>query len=382
MEAMEAVAYTGSPAPPDRSWPGILRSCAVYLGIVAAGLLVASLVLVMGTTSLSGGKDWVDIHMGPHPLLGFDRAPRVVLDNYATRLTMGGVVAAAWIASAPVVVLLCLFAARRLGPSAREALGLRRPSLRQTLGWAAAVAAYCLVSPGLLRFAGLEMGGGQAVSLYRTAYWLPVLYLGSVLAAPVIEEVLVRGFLVEALSRSRLGEIGAVCLATIIWAVFHLGNLASATNLFLLGLLLGFARLRSRSTYLTIGLHALVNLAILVQVGIHLDRSGTSALLEAARSDRGKHEYYQALWNLRDAERFSHGPCPECALERARLFLAAGEPAEAAKAARRAVQLATSPAAAAPGRELLDQATAAEARRGVDTPASPRSSNLPRSHRP
>jgi CAAX protease family protein len=369
MEAMEAVAYPGSPAPPSSRRPGLLRSCATYLGILAASLLVESLVLVMGTASRSGDKDWVEIHMGPHPLLGFDRAPRIVLDNYATRLTMGGLVAAAWLAAAPVVVLLCLFAARRMGPSTREALGLRRPSLRQALGWTAAVAAYGLVSPGLLRFPGLEMGGGQAVSLYRTAYWLPVLYLGSVLAAPVIEELLVRGFLVEALSRSRLGDLGAVCLAPCLWAVFHLGSLASATNLLLLGLLLGFARLRSGSTYLTIGLHGLLNLAILVQVGIHLDRSGTSALLDAARADRGRHEYYNALWNLRDAERFSHGPCPECALERSRLFLAAGEPAEAAKAARRAVQLAASPASAAQGRELLGQATAA--RHGVDTPSPP-----------
>ncbi|HXO19352.1 MAG TPA: CPBP family intramembrane glutamic endopeptidase [Thermoanaerobaculia bacterium] len=367
MEAMEAVAYLESPAPPSSRRPGVFRSCAIYLGILLASLFVEAFILLMGLVALEGDQDWVDIQLGPHPVLGFDRAPRIVLDSLATRCTMGGPVAAAWILSAPVVVLLCLLAARSLGPSAREALGLRLPSLRQALGWAAAVAAFWL-SLVWFRIPGLETGGGQAVSLYRTAYWLPLLYLGSVLAAPLIEELLVRGFLVEALRRSRLGASGAVCLAAALWSVPHLGNLANPLALLFFGVLLGFARLRSGSTYLTIALHGLVNLAILLQTGIYIDHSGTNALLDAARSDRGQHEYYQALWNLRDAERFSHGPCPECALERAHLFLAASEPDEAAKAARRAIRLATSPAIAAQGRELLGQATEAEIQHANGSP--------------
>ncbi|HEY0780949.1 MAG TPA: CPBP family intramembrane glutamic endopeptidase [Thermoanaerobaculia bacterium] len=191
----------------------------------------------------------------------------------------------------------------------------------------------------------------------------PLFVIGSILAAPLLDEIVARGFLYETLRRSRLGVLGAILVPPVLWAVLTLGSLAGGLALLFFGVLLGVVRWRSGSTYLTIALHALVNLALVLQTGIALDRSGTSELLQAARAERGQHEsyeYYQALWNLRDAERLSHGPCPECALEGARLFLAAGEPGEAANAARRAVDLAASPTETAQARELLGQAREAQ----------------------
>jgi uncharacterized protein len=96
---------------------------------------------------------------------------------------------------------------------------------------------------------------------------LAVLLVGFCVAAPIGEELLVRGFLFSGWSQSLLGVAGAIVLSSAAWASLHTQyNWFDMSQIFALGLLLGYVRQRSGSTWLTVILHAANNLAAVAHV--------------------------------------------------------------------------------------------------------------------
>jgi uncharacterized protein len=96
------------------------------------------------------------------------------------------------------------------------------------------------------------------------ALWL--LVLAFCVAAPVSEELFARGFLYRGWSESFLGPVGAILLSSMVWTALHLQyDWFFFGEVFSIGLLLGYLRYRSNSTWLTIILHGLNNLAAVVQ---------------------------------------------------------------------------------------------------------------------
>ena len=97
------------------------------------------------------------------------------------------------------------------------------------------------------------------------ALWL--LVIAFCVAAPVTEEFFARGFLYRGWSESVLRPAGAIMLSSLVWTAMHLqyydwfffGEVLS------IGLLFGYLRYRSNSTWLTVVLHGLNNLAATVQ---------------------------------------------------------------------------------------------------------------------
>ena len=96
------------------------------------------------------------------------------------------------------------------------------------------------------------------------ALWL--LVVAFCVAAPITEEFFARGFLYRGWSESALGPVGAILLSSLVWTVLHLQyDWYFLGEVFSIGLLLGYLRYRSKSTWLTIILHGLNNLAAVVQ---------------------------------------------------------------------------------------------------------------------
>jgi membrane protease YdiL (CAAX protease family) len=113
------------------------------------------------------------------------------------------------------------------------------------------------VTPG---FMGEVMKSAQADG----ALWL--LVIAFCIAAPVSEEILSRGFLYRGWSESRLGVVGAIVLSSLAWTSLHLQyDWFFFGEIFSIGLLLGYLRYRSNSTWLTIVLHGLNNFAATAQ---------------------------------------------------------------------------------------------------------------------
>ena len=113
------------------------------------------------------------------------------------------------------------------------------------------------VAPG---FMGDVLKSAQADG----ALWLLVVAL--CIAAPVSEEILSRGFLYRGWSESRIGVVGAIILSSLAWTSLHLQyDWFFFGEIFSIGLLFGYLRYRTNSTWLTIVLHGLNNFAATVQ---------------------------------------------------------------------------------------------------------------------
>jgi membrane protease YdiL (CAAX protease family) len=96
------------------------------------------------------------------------------------------------------------------------------------------------------------------------ALWL--LVIAFCVAAPISEEVLARGFLYRGWSESRLGVAGGIFLSSLAWTAQHLQyDWFFFGEVFCIGLLLGYLRYRSNSTWLTIVIHGLNNAAATIQ---------------------------------------------------------------------------------------------------------------------
>ena len=81
--------------------------------------------------------------------------------------------------------------------------------------------------------------------------------MSTVVAAPILEEVLFRGVIFES-CRERLGTGGAVLLSALLFGLIH-GIPVQIVNAFVVGLILGYIYLRTRSLMSVIVLHAINN---------------------------------------------------------------------------------------------------------------------------
>ena len=113
------------------------------------------------------------------------------------------------------------------------------------------------VSPGF-------MGGVLKSARADNSLWL--LVLSFCVAAPLTEELMTRGFLYRGWQESFLRPIGAIVLSTLVWTCMHLQYDAFFLGqVFSIGLLFGYLRYSSGSTWVTIVLHGINNLAATLQ---------------------------------------------------------------------------------------------------------------------
>jgi len=112
--------------------------------------------------------------------------------------------------------------------------------------------------------------------MYDSAGSVPLLCVAMIFAAPISEEFLFRGFFFIGFQRSKLGNIGAIVLTSFLWAIIHISQYETHTvvQIGLMGILLGFARLRTRSIWPTLLMHATHNLIAMAGVA-YISRSPT-----------------------------------------------------------------------------------------------------------
>jgi membrane protease YdiL (CAAX protease family) len=102
-----------------------------------------------------------------------------------------------------------------------------------------------------------------------------LLWLAVVIAAPLLEEILFRGFLLEGLRRTRLGGLGAVAVSSLLFGIIHTQyDLFDMSAVLVLGTVLGLSRLYSGSTWLPIGLHAVHNFVSMALTNWYLQQGG------------------------------------------------------------------------------------------------------------
>jgi uncharacterized protein len=183
--------------------------------------------------------------------------PRVLESDV---MAHGWLVARATIVGAPVVVgATVLLASVRRGTSVAAYLGLAAPSTRQVLRWTLIFLGLIAASDALSLALGRSVVPETMIPMFQTAGSLPIFLVGLVVAAPLAEEFLFRGFLFTGILSSRLGAGGAIALTALAWASLHVQyDLYVMGTIAVSGIVLGWVRWRTGSLWLCVLLHALM----------------------------------------------------------------------------------------------------------------------------
>lgn len=161
----------------------------------------------------------------------------------------------------------------RKGPTVGEYLALKPAPRRTTLVWLLWAVLLGPALDGMAYVAGYDAVPPWMFDIYRTAGFLPLLVLAVVVMAPVLEELVFRGFFFEGMRHSPLGANGTVLLASFLWASTHIQyDWFYVGQIFIFGCLLGSARARTESVVPAILMHALFNGVSMMQVALEAGR--------------------------------------------------------------------------------------------------------------
>ncbi len=193
----------------------------------------------------------------------------LVWSSVVATSVLGGVSTGSW-AQAETPPLLVAVAGTALGGAVAAAWSLLRAGraalglTRWAPGWCAIGLALAPVALGvgalwmvLLEMLGIPVEPQDLLGLAGAgpegaAAWLARLY-GAV-GAPMVEEVVFRGLVLGALS-PRLGQAGAVVASGVLFGLLHLSEPAAVGPLVVLGMALGWLRVRSGALAPAVALH-------------------------------------------------------------------------------------------------------------------------------
>jgi membrane protease YdiL (CAAX protease family) len=186
-------------------------------------------------------------------------------------------IAVVTIVSMPAPIAIVAFGARRAGCSVVDYLALYWPRRADLIVGILIIAVLLPLGDLTSWLSGRDLVPPAVVDAYRTARssgTLVLLAVALIVAAPLMEELLFRGFLFPGYARSRIGPWASIIVTSAVWAVMHVQYEAFyLVQIFVLGCVLGWLRWSSGSTLLTIILHALVNTVALMQVAYLVERA-------------------------------------------------------------------------------------------------------------
>ncbi len=166
------------------------------------------------------------------------------------------------------VGLAVVFIKARRNISVKEYLGLNRISWRTALVLVAITAILLVVSSLLSNVFNIPDSEFD-IQIYQTSVWPPLLWLALIVFAPISEEVLFRGFLFQGFRYSRIGAYATVVLMALVWSSLHIQyDIYGIVNIFVLGLVLGFVRLKTDSLWSPLLMHGLWNLVATVELAL------------------------------------------------------------------------------------------------------------------
>jgi membrane protease YdiL (CAAX protease family) len=171
--------------------------------------------------------------------------------------------------STPVEVALLFLFARRAATSAAEYLGLIWPRRSEVIFGVAAIVGLMIIGDALSWLLGRSFVTPFQIDIYTTAStggWLVWLWLAIVVATPIGEEIIFRGFLFRGWLKSPRDVWPVIVATALLWAIIHLQyDWYVIGQIFVGGVFLGWIRWATGSTILTIMLHALINIEGMIE---------------------------------------------------------------------------------------------------------------------
>ncbi|WP_078083282.1 CPBP family intramembrane glutamic endopeptidase [Microbulbifer mangrovi] len=191
--------------------------------------------------------------------------PVAVQAQIAEHVTQPGAMAGMYLAQFVLILPVLLLVSRFKGQTAAQTLGIQSFSIKQVIPWMGVLAVFLAVETTAARVFNIEQGEFMEM-LAGSKHLLLALVL--VFAAPLLEELVFRGYLFRAWRNTRLGFSGTLLLTSALFTLLHWGqySLVQLSFIFTLALILGFAREKSGSVLLPMFLHLGNNLAAAVLV--------------------------------------------------------------------------------------------------------------------
>ena len=163
----------------------------------------------------------------------------------------------------PVTVAVLLVAVRLAKAHPKEYFALTWPRAHDVATGILGLVCLIAASDGALYLTGRDLVTSFQLQSYSTAVagWLPAMLFAAIIVAPAGEEILFRGFMFRGFVRPGRPAWPGVIATAVLFAVPHVQyDWVGVTQILVVGLFLGWVRLRSGSTLLTFLLHALFNL--------------------------------------------------------------------------------------------------------------------------
>lgn len=156
---------------------------------------------------------------------------------------------------------LCWFLGQvRPGFSGWKYLGNNRVTWWHWPLWGLATLACAMFFDFLGPFLGIDEPDDSMVAMATSTDVPLFLYLGVGIGAPLVEEFIFRGTLWRGWRASRLGFWGTLVVTSFLWSILHVQYpMIIICYIFVLGLLLGWAREKTGSIWVPVWMHALNN---------------------------------------------------------------------------------------------------------------------------
>ena len=193
------------------------------------------------------------------------------IDKVVEGLTTNGFVLsistfATTLISVPIIFLIII---QKKGLNIREYLGIKFVSIKAFLPWFAAITVFLIFYDLTTHVIGRPIVPEFMIQVYKTAKIQPLLWIALIVLAPISEEIFFRGFLLKGFQSTFLKPAGAIFLTSFLWAIIHTQyDYYDITAIFFIGIILGAARIKSKSILTTIYLHGFMNLVATIETAI------------------------------------------------------------------------------------------------------------------
>jgi len=178
------------------------------------------------------------------------------------------IAAATFIADSLCVLALLAIVRAKPGATAADSLAVVPMPVGWWRIWIPALVAFAVASDALT-----WLLGEPVVPEFMQVAWASAgkvsLVIALVVVAPVMEELLFRGFLLSGLRPTRLGASGAVLASALLWSLIHgQYDVYGMASIFALGVLLGAARVKTGSVLVAIVMHGLSNAIATIETAV------------------------------------------------------------------------------------------------------------------
>jgi membrane protease YdiL (CAAX protease family) len=197
--------------------------------------------------------------------------------SYLARLAFDGdAISYAEIPSAFLsIALIALFIYIRKTGNIRDYLQLYLPKPLSLLKWLGIMLLTIISLEVLNNIIGRETPKFMT-DVYGSTKNMPLLWIAIVIAAPLFEEFLFRGFLFEGLRHSIIGVTGTIIISSAAWAAMHIQyEWFEISMIFIFGILFSIAKLKTNSLFIPISMHMLMNLLASVLMALSSEEAAT-----------------------------------------------------------------------------------------------------------